>query len=233
MVTKIHCEDSTQSKISYEDVNHIITDPPYGIKYNSEDWDAENDLFYYKYLLDIFVSHDSIKSMFVFCGWSHVSDIVKLYTEKVILKDWIIYDRIKGRGGTKSLTSTREDILYLIKNPNDIIFNKDKAYSTIVKKTKGMGSKNGRDTRSLSNVWTDISPIVPWSSERVNHPTQKPVQLMQRIVEVFTNEGDTILDPFMGSGSTGVACQNLGRNFIGIEKDEGYFKIAKERLLDE
>ena len=62
------------------------------------------------------------------------------------------------------------------------------------------------------------------------HPTQKPVTLMEYLIKTYTNEGDTVLDFTMGSGTTGVACKNLGRGFIGIEKDEKYFNIAKERL---
>ena len=62
------------------------------------------------------------------------------------------------------------------------------------------------------------------------HPTQKSVDLMCKLIELVTLEGQTILDPFMGSGSTGVACKNLNRNFIGIELDERYFNIAKERI---
>ena len=62
------------------------------------------------------------------------------------------------------------------------------------------------------------------------HPTQKPVELMEWIIKNYTNENDTILDCFMGSGSTGVACKKLNRNFIGIEIDEKYFKIAEERI---
>jgi DNA modification methylase len=65
--------------------------------------------------------------------------------------------------------------------------------------------------------------------ERV-HPTQKPVSLMKWVLGLFTEEGDTILDPFMGSGTTGVACAELGRNFIGIEIDKDYFEIAKKRV---
>lgn len=65
------------------------------------------------------------------------------------------------------------------------------------------------------------------------HPTQKPVSLMEYLVKTYTNEGDTVLDFTMGSGTTGVACQNLNRNFIGIELDEKYFKIAKERIYGE
>ena len=62
------------------------------------------------------------------------------------------------------------------------------------------------------------------------HPTQKPVLLLEDLVKTFSNEGDLVVDLTMGSGSTGVACKNTGRNFIGIELDEGYFKVATERI---
>lgn len=62
------------------------------------------------------------------------------------------------------------------------------------------------------------------------HPTQKPVALMEYLIKTYTNENDIVLDNCMGSGTTGVACKNLNRNFIGIEKDEKYFNIAKERI---
>ena len=62
------------------------------------------------------------------------------------------------------------------------------------------------------------------------HPTQKPVELCEYLIKTYTNEGDTVLDNVMGSGTTGVACKNLNRNFIGMELDEDYFNIAKERI---
>jgi site-specific DNA-methyltransferase (adenine-specific) len=62
------------------------------------------------------------------------------------------------------------------------------------------------------------------------HPTQKPVALVEYLIKTYTNEGDTVLDNCMGSGTTGVACKNLNRNFIGIEKDEAYFEIARKRI---
>jgi DNA modification methylase len=68
------------------------------------------------------------------------------------------------------------------------------------------------------------------SDPKRTHPTQKPLLLMKRCILNFSDEGDTILDPFMGSGTTGVACVQTGRNFIGCEIDEGYFEIAKERI---
>jgi DNA modification methylase len=64
------------------------------------------------------------------------------------------------------------------------------------------------------------------------HPTQKPLALMKWVIETYTNEGDTILDPFMGSGTTGVACVQTGRNFIGIEIDPTYFAIAERRIKE-
>lgn len=72
--------------------------------------------------------------------------------------------------------------------------------------------------------------VLRYNSEWGFHPTQKPVALMEYLIRTYTNEGDTVLDNCMGSGTTGVACVNTGRRFIGIEKDEQYFKIAKERI---
>ena len=68
------------------------------------------------------------------------------------------------------------------------------------------------------------------SSQLKLHPTQKPVALMEYLVKTYTNENETVLDFTMGSGTTGVACMNTNRKFIGIEKDKGYFEIAKQRL---
>ena len=62
------------------------------------------------------------------------------------------------------------------------------------------------------------------------HDTEKPVKLMEILIENSSKENDIVLDPFMGSGSTGVACVNTNRNFIGVELDENYFNIAKERI---
>lgn len=73
--------------------------------------------------------------------------------------------------------------------------------------------------------------ILPFAKDRGGaHPTQKPVALMEYLIRTYSNEGDTVLDNTMGSGTTGVACANTDRGFIGIEKDEGYFKIARARI---
>ena len=72
--------------------------------------------------------------------------------------------------------------------------------------------------------------IIEFQKDSGLHPTQKPVALLEYLIKTYTNEGDTVLDNCMGSGSTGVACINTNRNFIGYELDEHYFQIAKERL---
>lgn len=72
--------------------------------------------------------------------------------------------------------------------------------------------------------------LLEFATENGEHPTQKPVALMEYLIRTYTNEGDTVLDNTMGSGTTGVACVNTGRNFIGMEMDAGYFEIAKNRI---
>ena len=70
----------------------------------------------------------------------------------------------------------------------------------------------------------------PSEKSHGKHPNQKPLNLMEELISILTSEGQTVLDPFMGSGSTGVACKNLNRSFIGIELDESYFNIAQQRM---
>jgi site-specific DNA-methyltransferase (adenine-specific) len=72
--------------------------------------------------------------------------------------------------------------------------------------------------------------VLKFKQEKGLHPTQKPVELMEYLIKTYTNEGDTVLDNTMGSGTTGVACVNTGRKFIGIESDPDYFKLAEERI---
>ena len=85
-------------------------------------------------------------------------------------------------------------------------------------------------TKYPRNVITEIKCVFNRSKEKVAHPTQKPVALMEYLIKTYTNENETVLDFTMGSGSTGVACKNTNRNFIGIEQDENYFNIATDRI---
>jgi len=87
----------------------------------------------------------------------------------------------------------------------------------------------GQSVRMYSQMWHGVAR---WSTEGRLHPTQKPIGLMKWCIERYTHEGDTVLDPFMGSGTTGVACVQTGRNFIGIEIDPTYFAIAERRIRE-
>lgn len=86
---------------------------------------------------------------------------------------------------------------------------------------------------AISSMRPDLrypSSVQEFNRERGLHDTQKPVALMEYLIQTYTNPGDVVLDNCMGSGTTGVACRNTGRNFIGIESDEKYFDIAERRI---
>ena len=91
--------------------------------------------------------------------------------------------------------------------------------------------KIGGNYKTKSKVFT--SSINKKDKEKYNHPTIKPIELIEKFLINHSNENDVVLDLFMGSGSTGVACKHLNRNFIGIELDKHYFEIAKKRIDEE
>lgn len=132
-----------------------------------------------------------------------------------------------------------------------LVFGKNKVnYLPIKEERKGSGKSrvayafNGSNTgkRETTGGFTDNrvnhreselrfpSSVQKFNTEVGFHPTQKPVALMEYLIKTYTNENETVLDFTMGSGTTGVACVNLNREFIGIEMDEGYFNIAKDRI---
>ena len=87
-----------------------------------------------------------------------------------------------------------------------------------------------KPSRIIRFLWSGMLQQDMKNKEKRYHPTQKPVKVMQKIIEMFTEKGQIILDPFMGSGSTCIACTQSGRHFIGIEKEKEYYEIAKARL---
>ena len=128
------------------------------------------------------------------------------------LKEFIIWDKINAQPaiGEGVLNSQFEVILVLDKN------------NAISRKFKDGNFNRG----TLSNLWS----IKRGKKIHKTHGATFPIELAEKIVENFTKIGDSIIDPFMGSGTTGVACKNLNRDFIGIEMDEGYFDIASKRI---
>jgi len=144
----------------------------------------------------------TIGSMYIFCGIEQVSEIKKLMVSKNLSVRLVIWNKTNPSpmNGRHIWLSSIECCVYG-KFPK----------ATFKEHCKG----------SVLNY--------PSGKGKV-HPTEKPINLFQYIVETSSNEGDTVLDLFMGSGTTGVACVNTDRKFIGIELDEGYFKIAQERI---
>ena len=103
-------------------------------------------------------------------------------------------------------------------------------YNSVYNKHKSNTERNDIKNKYPTNLIRFNSKTKECNSRKRVHPTQKPVDLLEYLIKTYTNEGDLILDFTMGSGSTGVACLNTNRRFIGIELDENYFNIAKERL---
>ena len=111
---------------------------------------------------------------------------------------------------------------------------------TVIEKRKDKGinhnyfrdSRNGKEYKQQFSNYPDALLYFSQDKNKL-HPTQKPVALMEYLIKTYTNEDETVLDFTMGSGTTGVACKNLNRNFIGIELDKDYFEIAKTRISDQ
>ena len=91
-----------------------------------------------------------------------------------------------------------------------------------MKRKKDTGFRHPQSILPFNSVW-----------KKGMHPTQKPVELIEWLIKTYTNENETVLDFTMGSGTTGVACCNTNRDFIGIELDKNYFKIAEQRIKNE
>ena len=137
-----------------------------------------------------------------------------------------------------------------LKNIEDVIifYRKQPTYNPQFTKGKPNNIKDGeaRESKATNNIYGGFKNSVQIKTEKkypkqnlyfnqndprkILHPTQKPVELMEYLIKTYTNENETVLDFTMGSGSTGVACVNTSRNFIGIEMDDSYFNIATKRI---
>lgn len=117
-------------------------------------------------------------------------------------------------------------------NPQKV---KGKPYKIVRDKHERLHELTGQIMRQTETINTgDRLPtrVIEFNQERGLHPTQKPVALMEYLIKTYTNEGETVLDFTMGSGTTGVAAVNTNRKFIGIEMDDGYFNVAEQRIAD-
>ena len=128
-----------------------------------------------------------------------------------------------------------ENILVFYKNPPTYNpqFTQGKPYKTKNGALSPVYDKNFASVETVSDGRRYPIDVLDFKIEKGLHPTQKPVALLEYLIKTYTNEGDTVMDNCMGSGSSGVSCVNTNRNFIGMELDKTYFDIAKERIENE
>lgn len=197
-------------EIQDNSIDMILTDPPYGMNFQShrrkniyEKIKNDENL---EFLNNFFQECNRVlkkdSALYVFCSWHNVDKFKKEFEKYFKLKNILVW--VKNNHGSGDLQAS-----YAPK------------YEFILYGNKGRRKfENGRkeDVLFYNKTKNEL------------HPTQKPVDLLEFLINNSSKENDNILDAFMGSGSTGVACQNTNRNFIGFELDEHYFQIAKERL---
>jgi site-specific DNA-methyltransferase (adenine-specific) len=219
-----------------QSVHAVITDLPYGTTYAAWDSIIPLDKLWtqYKRLIIgngalIFTSNQPFTTILINSNL-----------------EWFRYEWIWDKEHASNFANSKRQPLK--QHENIIVFSKGQCpyYPKRVpgkpNHKQGKSTVNASETRLIKDrVGDDLSGLKypksilyfpKHSSQCGYHPTQKPVELMCYLIETYTLPGEVVLDNAMGSGTTGVACKQLIRNFIGIEKDENYFKIAKERIDD-
>lgn len=204
-------------------VDLVLTDPPYNISKPNRfasmnrqsidfgEWDKDADILTWLTLLDRIVKKNG--SVVIFNAWRNVADIA---------------DVLDANG-----FETKDLIRWVKDNP--MPRNRDRRYVADFEQAVWAVKKRGKWTFNRLHDTYDrpliTSGLTPKSEKSFgNHPTQKPIAVMTELLMRHSNPGDVVLDPFMGSGSTGVASVLSGRDFIGIELDDTYFKLATERI---
>lgn len=197
----------------------IVTDPPYNIGFKYNDYADNMDDADYVNLIKEFSGH---KLAII----HYPEETMRLFVPALGVPDevnvWAYNSNLPGRQSRLinyyNVTPDYNKVLQPYKNPND-------------KRVKRQIEKGRTGVRSY-DWFSDIQLVKNVSKTKYNHPCPVPVALMERIILLTTNEGDLVIDPFMGSGTTGIACLNTNRRFIGFEIDTAYFDMAQERLLE-
>ncbi len=179
-------------------------------------------------------------SIYVCCDWQSSMLIGPLLKEHFYIRNRITWQREKGRGAAHNWKNSMEDIWFATLDEKNYTFNVDAvkmrrkvlAPYTVAGKARDWEQTDEGKFRDTfpSNFWDDIS-IPYWSMpENTAHPTQKPEKLLAKLILASSHEGDLILDPFLGSGTTSVTAKKLGRRYVGIEQNPQYCIWAEKRL---
>tara|TARA_R110002110_G_scaffold147942_1_gene338900 strand:- start:86 stop:799 length:714 start_codon:yes stop_codon:yes gene_type:complete len=221
-------------------IDAIITDPPYGT--TACKWDSVIDFNLMWLELNRIIKPNGAIVLF---GSEPFSSALRMSNIKNYKYDWV-WNKVTATGAffaKKQPMRVFENILIFSKgkiNYNPQLIKKDKKYIRDIKKAYNHNSEHYSGiqklgTRAISKDMkypNNIIKISRGSAKLTIHPTQKPIALMEYLIKTYTNENELVLDFTMGSGSTGVACVNTNRKFIGIEQDENYFKIAEKRIKE-
>lgn len=191
-------------------VDLVLTDPPYGMafksNYRKEKYnEIQNDKsleWLERYISECYRVLKNNSAIYCFCSWHNVDVFKQAIEKKFKIKNILIWEKNNTSMG-------------------DLKGSYAHKYEMIIFAHKG---------RKLLNGFRYADIIKANRTGNKNHPTEKPVDLLKTFICNSTDENAVVFDGFMGSGSTGVACVNTNRRFIGIELDEGYFNIAKKRI---
>lgn len=225
----------------------VIADPPYNLskRFGQMAFTAMSHEQYGAYVDSWF--HEVCKKLkphatLYLCGdWRAAATLQRAMESELTLLNRITWQREKGRGTQRNWKNCQEDIWYGVKDAKNYCFNAEAVMMKrrVLAPYRSQGqpkdwheTDNGKFRLTYpSNFWDDIT--VPfWSmAENTDHPTQKPEKLIAKLILASSNEGDVVLDPFLGSGTTSVVAKKLGRHYCGIEQNEEYCLYAEKRLL--
>ena len=228
-----------------ESYDLLFADPPYNLTKNfGKSSFREVAPEVYEEFLDEWLSKavpllKPTASVYICGDWRSSAAIQNVGSKYLTLRNRITWEREKGRGSKTNWKNSSEDIWFFTVS-GDYTFHADAVKlkrRVLAPYTEGGQPKDWEEEPEgrfrlthPSNIWTDIT--VPfWSMpENTDHPTQKPEKLLAKLILASTNEGDLILDPFLGSGTSAVTARKLGRRFTGIEIDKRYLLLAAKRL---
>ncbi len=233
----IICGDSLVElkKIQDKSISLIVTDPPYNLNkdYGNNKDKLEFDMyldFSRKWLTEAKRVLKDDGTIYVFMGMRYISYIYNILEQELGMhfNSWITWFYTQGIGKTRGFSPRHDDILMFTKHPKKFTFNLD----SIRVPQKYYRSVNNMRGANPGNVW-EFSHMHSCNKNRKKHPTQKPEGLYERMILASSNEGDNVLDPFLGSGTLLRVCQQTNRNGIGIDINPEYIKMAKERFAEE
>ncbi|MCL2744722.1 MAG: site-specific DNA-methyltransferase [Planctomycetaceae bacterium] len=244
IVNNIYNEDLFNGidKIEDDSVDLILADPPYGLGKDygndSDKIDADDYLRWSESWIDLCLPKLKLTgSLYIFLTWRFSPEVFCALKKRMIMLNEIVWDRkVPSMGGsTRRFSSVHDTIGFFAKTKN-YYFDLDAVripYDAETKKARSRSIFVGKKWLEVGynpkDVWS-ISRLHRIHSERVNHPTQKPLEVVDRMILASCPKGGLVFDPFMGSGTTAVSARRNGRNYIGFELNPDYCKIAEERL---